>query len=78
MSILLPKNCPNCRATLIDDVWENINEDLDGTIHQEIIIPAWVCSKFCGYYQKVEESHPKLNDLHGIPHSSRTITSEIK
>lgn len=46
------KHCPICNAPLIDDVWEEIIEDENGSLHQRIIVPAWVCSQFCGYYQE--------------------------
>jgi len=49
------ENCSSCGAKMIEDVWENIIVHSDGTIHQELIVPAWVCSQFCGYYEEVRE-----------------------
>lgn len=44
--------CPKCHAEMIEDVWEEISELSDGSLQQEILVPAWVCSDSCGYYER--------------------------
>lgn len=46
--------CPDCGAKLIEDAWEIITELPNGDLVQDIIYPAWVCSDFCGYYEKIK------------------------
>jgi len=48
-----PKLCPDCKAIMIDDAWEIIDILPNGNIEQNIIYPAWVCSKWCGFYLKI-------------------------
>jgi hypothetical protein len=46
--------CPKCGNRIIEDAFEEIVELEDGSIQVETVYPAWVCSDFCGYYEKVE------------------------
>lgn len=48
--------CPKCGSRMIDDAFEEIVELMDGSIQMETIYPAWVCSDFCGYYEKVDSN----------------------
>ncbi|WP_162785174.1 hypothetical protein [Bacillus sp. P14.5] len=43
--------CPHCGADVYEDVWEIIHEE-NGSFEQEIIYPALICSKFCGFYKR--------------------------
>jgi hypothetical protein len=47
--------CPNCGSKMIDDAFEKITHLPNGAIQLDTIYPAWVCSKFCGYYERLEE-----------------------
>ena len=44
--------CPQCGSRMIEDAFEEIIELEDGSIQMETIYPAWVCSDFCGYFEK--------------------------
>lgn len=46
--------CPKCGCRMIEDAFEEIAALEDGSIQIETIYPAWVCSDFCGYYEKIE------------------------
>jgi len=46
----LPSFCSYCDAEMIEDVWEMMHMLPNNGMQQEIIYPAWVCSKFCGFY----------------------------
>lgn len=48
------KLCPKCGSRMIDDAFEEIVELEDRSMQVETIYPAWVCSDFCGYYEKPE------------------------
>lgn len=50
----LPKNCPHCRAQMIEDAWERIEFFPNGNIEVEPIYPAWICSKMCGFYIEIK------------------------
>lgn len=50
-----PELCPECGSRMIEDAFEEIVELKDGTIQVETIYPAWVCSVFCGYYEKMNQ-----------------------
>ncbi|MEH7225203.1 hypothetical protein V7112_15445 [Bacillus sp. JJ1566] len=47
------EKCPFCNSRLIEDVWEMIHEEEDGSIVQEIIYPALICSNYCGFYKSI-------------------------
>jgi hypothetical protein len=46
--------CLMCGSSMMEDAFEEIVELENGSIQIETIFPAWVCSDFCGYYEKVE------------------------
>lgn len=54
---MVSKECPHCGSRIIEDVWEILFEEKDGSITQEVIYPAFVCSKFCGFFEKVVEEN---------------------
>jgi hypothetical protein len=45
--------CPLCKSKMIDDAFEEIEFLPNGSIRINVITPAWVCSSFCGYYEKM-------------------------
>ena len=47
--------CSYCGAEMIEDVWEVMHMLPNNGIQQEIIYPAWVCSKFCGFYVRINK-----------------------
>jgi len=51
------KNCPQCGSKMIEDAAEEIHELPDGSMLIDTIHPAWVCSEFCGYYEKMDNSN---------------------
>lgn len=53
MSEISLGECPRCGAKVIEDVWEIVHEREEGSLEQEIIYPALVCSKFCGFYVRI-------------------------
>lgn len=53
---MLRELCPGCGSRMMEDAAEEITELQDGTLEIETIYPAWVCSEFCGYYEKMGES----------------------
>lgn len=53
--------CLKCGSRMIEDAFEEIFEHDHGSIQIETIYPAWVCSDFCGYYEKIE---PDRSDEH--------------
>lgn len=54
--------CPHCGAKIIEDVWEILEEREDGVIIQDIIYPALVCSKFCGFFERAGEDYGDSKD----------------
>jgi hypothetical protein len=48
--------CPRCGNEMIDDAFEEFEILPDGSIQLDVIYPAWVCSKFCGYYERMSEN----------------------
>ncbi|MEH7883783.1 YgiT-type zinc finger protein [Bacillus sp. JJ1609] len=46
--------CPTCGSKMIEDAAEEIHELPDGSVQIDAIYPAWVCSRFCGYYEKMD------------------------
>lgn len=50
---MLKEFCPKCGGKMIDDVHEEIKDLPDGTIQIDTVFPAWVCSNFCGYYERM-------------------------
>ncbi|TSI08306.1 hypothetical protein [Lysinibacillus sp. BW-2-10] len=47
--------CPNCGSEMIEDAWDYIDFFPNGDMQIQIVDPAWVCRKFCGYYVKIKE-----------------------
>lgn len=53
---MLIELCPRCGSRMMEDAAEEITEFPDGSLEIETIYPAWVCSEFCGYFEKIGES----------------------
>ena len=45
--------CPRCGANLVEDAWENLQENEDGGITVDAF-PAYVCQDKCGYMKQIE------------------------
>src|SRR5690625_4198596 len=80
------KKCPNCGGKLIDDAWEDITENEDGTFILDGYL-ALVCDNKCGYVKRIEEENiveaeeqnqPRLEfDDFDIPNLFQFATSEL-
>lgn len=46
--------CPNCRADLMDDYWDTVEELANGDYLVDAF-EAWVCKNRCGYYERKDQ-----------------------
>lgn len=54
--------CPNCKAELVEDAWEEISNQEDGGFLVDSY-PAYVCKERCGYVKKIELELPETPNL---------------
>ncbi|TKC16417.1 hypothetical protein [Robertmurraya kyonggiensis] len=54
--------CPNCKAELVEDAWEEIINQEDGGFLVDAY-PAYVCKERCGYVKKIELELPETPNL---------------
>ncbi|PLT31985.1 uracil-DNA glycosylase family protein [Bacillus sp. V5-8f] len=65
--------CPECGSKMIEDAFEEIKELANGSIQLDPVYPAWVCSSFCGYYEKIDEHSDHAGESKG-----NRVTEKLK